>query len=192
MLIFATLLACRAPGTPIPCKAGLPTGLPTRTGQQRPGPTTSEPELQTNPLSHLFQVARNTAEPSLFCDPGVGCTNTPRNCVQTSHAFRYVSFIPSRVLNFPFFSCYVATEYLIHTGNHALPSRFSKLPCTRFPVSRSSAAQSDLCLRADHCTGTRMHTYQHRISQPIIPSVYHHPNLVTHGMRATPYPRHQY
>ena len=45
-----------------------------------------------------------------------------------------------------------------------------------FPVFRSSATHSDLCLSADRCTGTRMHPSQYRTSQPTIPSVFHIPN----------------
>ena len=48
---FLHLLASRAPGTPVPSKAGYPTGLPEMAGQQRPGPTTPDPEPQANQFS---------------------------------------------------------------------------------------------------------------------------------------------
>jgi len=65
VLLFAPLLACRAPETPVPRKAGHPTGLTERAGQQQPGPTTPDPELQANTFSPLFPVVRNIA---VLCD----------------------------------------------------------------------------------------------------------------------------
>ena len=102
VFLIAMLLACSAPGTPVPCKTGHTTGLHARAGQQRPGPTTLDPSSGQPPFT-LLPVARKTAEPLLLCDPGAGCTHTPRNCDHTPHVlfspvFRAVSYNFPRVM----------------------------------------------------------------------------------------------
>ena len=109
VLLFAPHLACRAPGTPVPRKAGHPTGLPARAGQQRPGHTTPDPEPQANHFSHL---SRWLAISQFLC-----YFATPVQVARTHRITRYTILVPSF-----FFLRYVFTEYPhIRAIMHSLP-----------------------------------------------------------------------
>ena len=113
--IFALLLACRAPGTPVHCKAGLQTRLPARACQQRPGPTTPDPEPLANhfsPFSRWFAIRQN-----------LGYNSTPAQITRTHPITRRTTSAPASFL-FELFVYRVRR----HTGNHAIASRLSPSP----------------------------------------------------------------
>ena len=119
--LFAPLLACRTPGTPVPCKAGLPTGFPTRVCQQRPGPTTPDPGLQANPFSPF---SRWFAISQFLC-----YFATPVQVARTHRITRRTIFV---LPSFSFFVFFLFASRFhcvpIHTGNHAFSSRSPQTP----------------------------------------------------------------
>ena len=68
VLLFALLLACRTPGTPVPCKAGLD-WTPRMGGSATTGSYDTRPRAPGNPISPLFPVVRNIAARCLFVTP---------------------------------------------------------------------------------------------------------------------------
>ena len=103
VLLFALLLACRTPGTPVPCKAGLE-WTPRMGGSATTGSHDTRPRAPGKPLFTLFPGGSLYRSHLLLRDPGAGSTNTP---FYTPHA----CFVP---LPFSFefvYLRYVFTEY---------------------------------------------------------------------------------
>ena len=130
---FAPFFACRATGTPVPCKAGHPTGFPAMAGQQRPGPTTPDPEHQANPFSHFSRWLAIPQVPCYFA--------TPVQVARTHRITRRTTFILSSISVFCLFALR-SHRVPIHTGNHAFSSR-----CSLTPHARNLSGISLLCPR---------------------------------------------
>ena len=181
VLLFALLIACRTPGTPVPCKAGLD-WTPRMGGSATTGSNDTRPRAPGKPLFTPFPGGSPFRSPLPLRDPGAGSTNTS---FYTPHA----SFV--HPLLFLFVLCLCVTlpqsthtygqsrilfSFLPNPSMHENPRYFAPLP-----------THSDLCLSADRCT----------VIACILAYTVHHsptftrlspPTHATHGMRVSPNP----